>query len=178
MTYGDGSIERVLIGRDEIAKVVKAVGEKITRDYRGKELVIIGVLKGAFVFLADLIREIDIPLDMDFIAVSSYGSGTDTSGVVRLIKDVDINISQKHVLIVEDIVDTGLTINHLRNLFSTRNPKSIKVCTIFDKPSRRVINIDVEYRGIEIPNEFVIGYGLDYGGKYRNLPDLCVLKAD
>lgn len=178
MTYNDPEIEKILIGRAEIADKVKIIGEKINNDYKGKDLIIIGVLKGAFVFMADLIREIKIPFDMDFIAVSSYGSGTDSSGVVRLIKDMDISISEKHVLIVEDIVDTGLTVNHLKNLFTTRNPKSVKVCTIFDKPSRRLVNIDIEYKGIEIPNEFVIGYGLDYNGRYRNLPDLCVLKTD
>lgn len=170
-------IKSILVSREQIAEKVKALGKQISKDYENEELILIGVLKGSVVFLADLIREITIPVDMDFIAVSSYADGTKTSGVVRLIKDVDISISGKNVLIVEDIIDTGLTLNHLKDLFSTRNPKSVKVCTIFDKPSRRLENIDIQidYKGIEIPNEFVIGYGLDYGGKYRNLPDLCIL---
>lgn len=168
-------IKEILVSKEQIAKKVKELGLKISEDYKDEELVLIGVLKGSFVFLADLIREIMIPVDMDFIAVSSYADGTKTSGVVRLIKDMDISISGKHVLIIEDIVDTGLTLNHLKNLFSTRNPKSVKICAIFDKPSRRQVEINIDYKGIEIPNEFVIGYGLDYAGKYRNLPDLCIL---
>ncbi|NMB97715.1 MAG: hypoxanthine phosphoribosyltransferase [Clostridiaceae bacterium] len=171
-------IREVLVTKEQIAQRVKELGQKISEDYKGEELVLIGVLKGAFIFLADLIREITIPVDMDFIAVSSYADGTKTSGVVRLIKDMDISISGKHVLIIEDIVDTGLTLNHLKELFSTRSPKSLKICAIFDKPSRRLIPIDIDYKGIEIPNKFVIGYGLDYAGKYRNLPDLCVLDTD
>jgi len=168
-------IKEVLVSKEQIAKKVKELGQKISKDYENEELVLIGVLKGAFIFLADLIREITIPVDMDFIAVSSYADGTKTSGVVRLIKDMDISISGKHVLIVEDIVDTGLTLNHLKKLFSTRSPKSVRICAIFDKPSRRLEQINIDYKGIEIPNEFVIGYGLDYAGRFRNLPDLCIL---
>ncbi|HOJ10882.1 MAG TPA: hypoxanthine phosphoribosyltransferase [Clostridiales bacterium] len=168
-------IKEVLVSREKIAEKVRELGQIISKDYEGKELVLIGVLKGAFIFLADLIREITIPVDMDFIAVSSYADGTKSSGVVRLIKDMDVSISDKHVLIVEDIVDTGLTLNHLKNLFSTRGPKSVKICSIFDKPSRRLVDINVDYKGIEIPNEFVIGYGLDFAERYRNLPDLCIL---
>ena len=168
-------IKEILVSKEKIAEKVKELGKRISKDYENKELVLIGVLKGSFIFLADLIREITIPVDMDFIAVSSYADGTKTSGVVRLIKDMDISISEKHVLIVEDIVDTGLTLNHLKNLFNTRNPKSVKICAIFDKPSRRLEQVNIDYKGIEIPNEFVIGYGLDYTGRYRNLPDLCVL---
>jgi len=178
MKNGNSQIGEILVTREQIAQRVKELGQKISEDYKGKELVLIGVLKGAFIFLADLIREITIPVDMDFIAVSSYADGTKTSGVVRIIKDMDISISVKHVLIVEDIVDTGLTLNHLKELFSTRNPKSLKICAIFDKPSRRLVPIEIDYKGIEIPNKFVIGYGLDYAGKYRNLPDLCVLNTD
>lgn len=168
-------IEKVLIPREEIAKKVKELGKRISEDYQDSELILIGVLKGAFIFLADLMREITIFADMDLISVSSYSNDTESSGIVRIIKDVDLNISNKHVLIVEDIVDTGLTLKHLVELFKTRGPKSIKICAIFDKPSRRRVNINVDYKGIEIPNEYVIGYGLDYMGKYRNLPDLCVL---
>jgi hypoxanthine phosphoribosyltransferase len=168
--------EKVLISKEEIQEKVKELGRKISADYQGEELVLVGVLKGGFVFLADLMREITIPVDMDLISVSSYGASTKSSGVVRIIKDIDINIAGKHVLIVEDLVDTGLTLRHLKELLSTRGPKSIKICTALDKPSRRKVQIDVDYEGIVIPDEFVVGYGLDYAGKYRNLPDVCTLK--
>lgn len=168
-------IESVLISSDTIREKVKELGAQISRDYEGNEIILVGVLKGGFVFLADLIREITIPVEMDFISVSSYGSSTKSSGVVRIIKDIDVNISGKHIIIVEDIIDTGLTIRHLKELLSTRSPKSVKVCTIFDKPSRRKVEIEAEYQGLIIPDKFVIGYGLDYDEKYRNLPDLCVL---
>lgn len=170
-----GDIEEILVSREVIAQKTKELGAQISKDYEGKELVLIGVLKGGFIFLADLMREITIPVDMDFISVSSYGNSTKTSGVVRIIKDVDINIANKHVLIVEDLVDTGLTLKHLKELFSTRGPLSVKICTALDKPSRRKVDITVEYEGIVIPDKFVIGYGLDYIGKYRNLPDVCTL---
>ena len=171
-----GDIEEILISREEIAAKVKELGKRISEDYAGKELILIGVLKGGFIFLADLMREISIPVDMDLISVSSYGNDTKTSGVVRIIKDVDMSLENKHVLIVEDLVDTGLTLKHLKELFHTRGPSSLKICTMFDKPSRRKVEIDVEYQGIIIPDKFVIGYGLDYAGKYRNLPNLCTLK--
>lgn len=170
-----GDIENVLVSREAISSKVKELGKKISRDYEGKQLILVGVLKGGFVFLADLMREITIPVDMDFIAVSSYGASTKSSGVVRIIKDVDMSFTGKHVLIVEDLIDTGLTLRHLKELFNTRGPESVKICTALDKPSRRKVDIKVEYEGIEIPDEFVVGYGLDYAGKYRNLPDVCTL---
>lgn len=170
-----GDIEAVLVTREEIEQKVKELGKKISDDYKGKELILVGVLKGGFIFLADLMREITIPVDMDFISVSSYGASTKSSGVVRIIKDIDINIGGKDVLIVEDLVDTGLTLKHLKELFNTRGPASVKVCTAFDKPSRRKVEIDIEYQGIIVPDEFIVGYGLDYSGKYRNLPDVCTL---
>lgn len=170
-------IEEVLVGRDEIREMVQRLGKMISEDYKGEELILVGVLKGGFVFLADLMREISIPVDMDLISVSSYGATTKSSGIVRIIKDVDINVSGKHVLIVEDIVDTGLTLKYLKELFNTRGPKSVKICSAFDKPSRRKIDLDIEYRGIEVPDKFIVGYGLDYSGKYRNLPDVCVFKG-
>jgi hypoxanthine phosphoribosyltransferase len=173
-----GDVEEILVGRDKIKEMVVRVGKQISEDYRGEELVLVGVLKGGFVFLADLMREIDIPVDMDLIAVSSYGASTKSSGVVRIIKDIDMNISDKHVLIVEDLVDTGLTLSYLKELFKTRGPKSVKICTAFDKPSRRKVDIEVEYSGIEVPDKFIVGYGLDYAGKYRNLPDVCTLKRE
>lgn len=174
----DDVVERVLVSREEIQKAVARIGAQITEDYRGKDLFVIGVLKGGFMFMADLVREIQIPLQLDFIAVSSYGSSTKTSGVVRMIKDIDKPLDGKHLLIVEDIIDSGVTLKYLKEMFATRGPLSIRVCTIFDKPSRRKVEMKGDYVGIEIPDEYVIGYGLDYDGVYRNLPDLCVLRRD
>lgn len=171
-------IEEVLVPREQIQEMVKRLGRQISEDYDGKELVLVGVLKGGFIFLADLMREITIPVDTDFISVSSYGASTRSSGVVRIIKDIDLDVVGKHVLIVEDLVDTGLTLRHLRDLFNTRGPKSVKICTAFDKPSRRKVEIEVEYKGIEVPDKFIVGYGLDYAGKYRNLPDVCTLREE
>jgi hypoxanthine phosphoribosyltransferase len=173
-----GAIERVLITKEELDKQVKEMASRISKDYEGKELVIIGVLKGGFIFLADLAREITIPVDLDFMSVSSYGNSSKSSGVVKIIKDVDTNIDGKHVLIVEDIIDTGLTLNHLVELLKTRGPLSVKICAALDKPSRRKADVQVDYKGIEIPDEFVVGYGLDYCGKYRNIPEVCILKKD
>lgn len=171
-------IKRVLVSKEALNEKIQELGKRISQDYEGKELVLVGVLKGGFVFLADLMREITIPVDMDLISVSSYGNSTKSSGVVRIIKDVDINITNKHVLIVEDLVDTGLTLKHLKELFYTRGPLSVKVCTALDKPSRRKVEVEVEYEGIVIPDEFVVGYGLDCAGKYRNLPDVCILEPE
>lgn len=170
--------EEILIGSDEIRNRVKELGSQISRDYAGKELVLVGVLKGGFVFLADLMREITIPVDMDLIAVSSYGAATKSSGVVRILKDIDVNVTGKHVLIVEDLVDTGLTLRYLKDLFRTRGPESVRICTAFDKPSRRKVDIQVEYGGMTVPDKFIVGYGLDYAGKYRNLPDIRTLKPE
>jgi hypoxanthine phosphoribosyltransferase len=171
-----GDIEEILVSHEQINDMVEKLGKRISVDYEGTELVLVGVLKGGFVFLADLMRKITIPVDMDLIAVSSYGASTRSSGVVRIIKDMDLNVANKHVLIVEDLVDTGLTLSYLKDLFNTRGPKSVKICTAFDKPSRRKIDIDIEYGGLIVPDKFIVGYGLDYAGKYRNLPDVCTLK--
>lgn len=171
-------VERVLISKEELEKNAQELGSRISKDYEGKELVIIGVLKGGFIFLADLARNITIPVQLDFMSVSSYGDSSKSSGVVRIIKDVDTNIAGKHVLIVEDIIDTGLTLNHLVELLKTRGPLSVKICAALDKPSRRKVDVQVDYKGIEIPDEYVIGYGLDYAGKYRNIPEVCVLKRE
>ncbi|MEN6314962.1 MAG: hypoxanthine phosphoribosyltransferase [Clostridiaceae bacterium] len=173
-----GDIEEILVSRERIKEMVVKMGERISQDYAGEELVLVGVLKGGFVFLADLMREITIPVDMDLIAVSSYGASTRSSGVVRIIKDMDLNVAGKHVLIVEDLVDTGLTLSYLKDLFNTRGPKSVKICTAFDKPTRRKVDIVIEYGGIVVPDKFIVGYGLDYAGKYRNLPDVCTLKRE
>lgn len=172
------TIKRVLISRAEIDQMCRRLGEQITHDYAGKEIILIGVLKGAFIFMSDLARTIGVPCRIDFMSVSSYGSGTRTSGVVRITKDLDTDITGKHIIVVEDIVDTGLTLKHLRELLSTRNPASIALCTAFDKPDRRKVDIEVEYTGLQIPDEFIVGYGLDFDGKYRNLPDVSVLGDD
>ncbi|NLD50505.1 MAG: hypoxanthine phosphoribosyltransferase [Clostridiaceae bacterium] len=170
------NIKEVLVSSEILKEKVIELGKRISVDYKGKELVLIGVLKGGVVFLSDLMREITVPVDIDFISVSSYGDSTKSSGVVRIIKDIDVDIAGKHVLIIEDLVDTGLTLSYLKDLFKRRGPMDVKVCTALDKPSRREIEIDIEYAGITIPDEFVVGYGLDYCGKYRNLPDVCVLR--
>ncbi|KAB3533212.1 hypoxanthine phosphoribosyltransferase [Alkaliphilus serpentinus] len=169
----------VMISKEEIAHKVKALGEEITNDYSGsgKELVVIGVLKGANVFLGDLIRQIDLPILVDFIAVSSYGLSTETSGVVKILKDLDLDVEGKDVLIIEDIVDTGLTLKYLTENFKSRNIASMKICALLDKPERRKCPIDIDYLGFEIPDKFVVGYGIDYAEKYRNLPYVAVVKS-
>ena len=171
-------IESVLISRQQIEEMVNRLAAEIEADYQGRELVIIGVLKGSFIFLADLVRKLDLPVILDFMSVSSYYSGTKSSGVVKIIKDVDVDISGRDVLIVEDIIDSGLTLQHLKELLLTREPASLAVCAAFDKPERRKVEIKGEYVGMEIPDAFIIGYGLDYDGKYRNLPEVCILADD
>jgi len=171
-------LEKVLVTRDEIESKTVELAAKISKDYKGKNLLLVGVLKGGFVFLADLMRKIDIQCEVDFIMVSSYGASTKTTGVVKIIKDIDSDISGREILVVEDLVDTGLTLKHLVELLKTRNPASIKICAILDKPSRRLVDIEVEYVGIRIPDEYVVGYGLDYANKYRHLPDVCTLKPE
>ncbi|MHB9094727.1 MAG: hypoxanthine phosphoribosyltransferase [Eubacteriales bacterium] len=171
-------MERCLISSEQIAEKVAALGEQISRDYKGKQLVVVGILKGAIVFLADLIREVNIPLYVDFMAVSSYGSSTETSGVVRILKDLDKSIEGKDVLIVEDIIDSGLTLRYLVENLEARHPNSVKVCTLLDKPARRKTQVAIHYNGFVIPDEFAVGYGLDYNDKYRNLPGVYVLKKE
>ena len=171
-------VERTLMTEAEIREMVARLGAQITRDYAGKKLFVICVLKGAFVFMADLVRAIDLPLEVDFIAVSSYGSSTKTSGVVRLLKDIDKPLSDKHVLVVEDIMDSGLTLNYIKHMFEGRGPLSVKICTAFDKPERRKVDLKPDYVGAVIPDEFVIGYGLDYDGMFRNIPELGILKRE
>ena len=173
-------IKEVLVTSDKMKERVKEIGSLISKDYDGKKLLLIGVLKGSVVFFADLIREINIPIEMDFISVSSYGAGSTSSGVVTLKKDVGCDVSGKHVLIVEDIIDTGFTLKYIKDLFQARNTKSVAICCALDKPTRRdkEINIKVDYAGFQIPDEFVVGYGLDYAERYRNLPDVCVLSPE
>ena len=171
--YGD--LSRVLVSREEIAEAVSALGRKITEDYQGKELLLVGILKGSVVFFSDLIRSIDLPLKTEFMAVSSYGAATKTSGVVNLVKDLTADITGMHVLIVEDIVDSGMTLSYLKKYLSTRGAASIRIATLLDKPERRRVDLKADYFCFTIPDEFVVGYGLDYAEKYRNLPDIGVL---
>jgi hypoxanthine phosphoribosyltransferase len=168
---------KVLIRRTAIQKRVHAVASEITRDYKGERVHLIGVLKGACFFLADLARGIDLDTSIDFIAVSSYGRGKDSSGQVRLVKDLDSSIAGLNVILVEDILDTGLTLSYLLRLLEQRKPKSLRVAALLDKPSRRVAPVKADYIGFAIPDQFVVGYGLDYAERYRNLKDVCVLES-
>ncbi|WP_026895566.1 hypoxanthine phosphoribosyltransferase [Clostridiisalibacter paucivorans] len=171
-------LESILISTEEIQKKVKKLGEKITEDYRDKDLMLICVLKGAVMFMTDLAQSIDLPLDMDFMAVSSYGNASKSSGVVRIIKDLETSIEGKDILIVEDIIDSGLTLNYLVDILKSRGPNSVKICTLLDKPEGRQAPVEVDYMGFDVPNEFVVGYGLDFAEKYRNLPYIAVLKEE
>lgn len=171
-------VEKVLVPKIEIDKKVQELGSIISKDYAGKELLMVGILKGAVVFMADLIRAMNIDVRIDFMAVSSYGASSKSTGVVRILKDLDKSIENCHVLIVEDIVDTGLTLNYLLDVLKTRDPANVRICTLLDKPSRREVNVPVDYNGFSIPEEFVVGYGLDYNEKYRHLPEICVLKKE
>ncbi len=171
-------IAEILIDEKALQARVRELGEQISRDYEGKRPILVGVLKGAFMFMADLIRHISIPHEVDFMATSSYGAATETSGVVRILKDLDTPISGRHVLIVEDIIDTGLTLDYLTRILRARNPASLRICALLDKRERRRIPIPLDYVGFEIPNKFVVGYGLDFGEIYRNLPYIAVLKPE
>ena len=175
--YGK-EIKRVLVTREQIAKRVKELGEQISRDYEGEELTLVCTLRGAALFFADLAREIKGDVEIDFIACSSYGAGTTSSGEVKMIKDLSSPIEGKNVIVIEDIIDTGTTLYYLKKLLEARNPKSLKICSFLDKPSRRKVEFEGDYIGFEIENEFVVGYGLDYNQKYRNLPDVCVLAPE
>jgi hypoxanthine phosphoribosyltransferase len=167
---------KTLIRRSAIQKRVREVAQQITKDFKGQHLHLVGVLKGACIFLSDLVREIDLEVSIDFIAVSSYGKGKQSSGQVRVNKDLDSSIEGLNVILVEDILDTGLTLSYLRRILLQRRPHILKVAALLDKPSRRIIkDINADYVGFEIPNEFVVGYGLDYAERYRNLKDVCIL---
>ncbi|HET9402316.1 MAG TPA: hypoxanthine phosphoribosyltransferase [Candidatus Acidoferrales bacterium] len=167
---------RVMLRRSAIRKRIRQMGAQISKDYKGERIHLIGVLKGASIFMADLIREISLEVSLDFMSVSSYGKGTRTSGEVRLIKDLDTSIEGLNVLLVEDILDTGLTLSYLLRVLQQRKPKSLKMVALLDKPDRRIIKgLKADYTGFEIPNEFVVGYGLDYAERYRNLKDVCIL---
>lgn len=166
----------VLISAEQIAAKTEELAEVIRNDFGDEPLIMVGILKGSFIFLSDLARCMGGKLEIDFAQTSSYGNGKSSSGIVQIRKDLDINIEGKNVLIVEDIVDTGKTLNHLRELWSTRKPKTLKVCTLLSKPAARKVETPVEYVGFEIPNEFVVGYGLDHGERYRNLPYIAILR--
>lgn len=171
-------IKEVLYTEESIAEMVKRVGAEISRDYEGKNLLMVSVLKGSVAFMADLMRAVSIPARIDFMSVSSYGSGVKTSGVVKIIKDLDLELQGYDILIVEDILDSGKTLHYLMELLSARNPSSIEICTLFDKPERREVPVYPKYKGTDIPDAFIVGYGLDYDEKYRNLPFVGVLKPE
>jgi hypoxanthine phosphoribosyltransferase len=174
-TAADARIGEILVTESQLSARIAELGTEIARDYESRDVLLVGVLKGAVFFLSDLMRHIEIPCEVDFMAVASYGSSTDSSGVVRILKDLDIPIQGRHVLIVEDIVDSGLTLSYLLRTMRAREPASLEVCALLTKPERRKSNVDIRYTGFEIPNRFVIGYGLDYGQRYRQLPYVAVL---
>lgn len=171
-------IAKVLVSQEELKKRVVELGAEITRDYAGKNLLVLGILKGAVPFMADLIREIKLPLAYDFMALSSYGASTQSSGVVRILKDLERSVEDVHILVTEDIVDTGLTLKYLKANLKARNPLSVKVVTLLDKAERRQVDVTPDYNGFSIPDEFVVGYGLDFNEEYRNLPYVGVLKQE
>jgi hypoxanthine phosphoribosyltransferase len=173
------SLGEILLPKEKISNRVKEMAQEIQKNNKGTPLLFIGVLKGSIVFLSDLIRCMNssIPMELDFLAVSSYGSSTQSSGIVKITKDLDEEITGRKVLVVEDIVDTGLTLHYLMNILQERSPETIEICTLLDKPDRRRVDIDITYRGFEIPDEFVVGYGLDYSGRWRNLPDIHILRV-
>ena len=171
-------VERILITSEEIGARVRELGQQITNDYAGQDILMIGVLRGAVIFMSDLARAIKRPIDIDFMAISSYGMSTSSSGVVRILKDLDEVVQGRHLLIVEDIIDSGLTLNYLVENLKSRKPASVRICTLLSKPDRRKVDVQVDYNGFIIPDYFVVGYRLDYAGKYRNLPFIGILKPE
>ena len=171
-------IEKILYTEEELQEVVKRIGQQISEDYKDKNLFLVTVLKGSLIFMADLMRAIDIPCNIDFLAVSSYGSGTSTSGEVQVIKDLNCPLADKDLLVVEDILDSGVTLSFLLKNLSARGPKSIRLCTLLDKPERRKVDIHPDYVGMQVPDQFIVGYGLDYNEYYRNLPYIGILKPE
>jgi len=172
-TTGNGDPGPILISNDELETCIADIGSRITNDYQGRAPLLVGVLKGAFMFMADLARAIDLPVEFDFMAVSSYGSSTRTSGVVRIVKDLDLDLAGRDVILVEDIIDSGLTLNYLRKNLQARNPASLEVCALLVRKGRQYEDLDLRYVGFEIPPDFVVGYGLDVGERYRQLPHIC-----
>ena len=174
----ENDIEKVFFSKEELAAIVERLGKQISEDYEGKNLLLVSILKGSVIFMADLMRQITVPCEIDFMCVSCYGSGTTPSDNVKIIKDLDIDLQGKDLLLVEDILDSGKTLSHVRGLLQQRNPASIRICTLLDKPERRKADIYADYSGTFVPDEFVVGYGLDYDEKYRNLPYIGVLKRE
>jgi hypoxanthine phosphoribosyltransferase len=174
----EAGVSEILIDADVLQARIRELGEEISADYDGRDLLLVGVLKGAVFFMADLMRELTVPCEIDFMAISSYGAQTDSSGVVRILKDLDINIAGRDVLVVEDIIDSGLTLSYLMRNLKARKPATLEICALLTKPDRREIDVPVRYVGFEIPNKFVIGYGLDFAERYRNLPYVAVLRPD
>ncbi len=174
----DSPIKKVLVSEEEIKKRVSEMAQEISNEYRGKDLIVVGILKGAVIFLSELVKQIEFPVFMDFMAVSSYGKSSISTGEVRIIKDLDFSVEGKDILIVEDIIDTGLTLNYLKDILGKRGAKSVKICTLLDKPDRRTVGVNIDFLGFEIPDEFVVGYGLDFDEKYRNFPFVGALKEE
>ena len=172
------AIQEVLFSEEQLDRRVREIAAQIEKDYEGKEIMLISVLRGSFVFMADLCRRIDLPCTLDFMSVSSYGSGTKSSGQVQITRDLSSDITGKHIIVVEDILDSGNTLSYLLKLLEQRNPASIRLCTLLNKPERRVKHVDVHYSGFDIPDAFVVGYGLDYAEQYRNLPYIGILKPE
>ncbi|HHV38848.1 MAG TPA: hypoxanthine phosphoribosyltransferase [Tepidimicrobium sp.] len=172
------AIKKVLVTSEEINARIKELGDQITKDYQGKDLMLVGILKGAVIFMSELMKNIDMPIMMDFMAVSSYGKSSKPTGAVRIIKDLESSIEDKDILIIEDIIDTGLTLSYLVDNLEKRGASSVKICTLLDKPDRRRTDVPVHYRGFLVPDEFIVGYGLDYAEQYRNLPFVAALKEE
>ena len=177
-TEVEAGVGEILIDEDKLQERIRELGREISAEYAGRELLLVGVLKGAVFFMADLMRSLTVPCEIDFMAISSYGASTDSSGVVRILKDLDINIAGRDVLVVEDIIDSGLTLSYLMRNLESREPASLEICALLTKPERREIDVPVRWIGFEIPNKFVIGYGLDFAERYRNLPYVGVLHPD
>jgi len=172
------SIGEILYSPEDISKRIKELGKQISEEYAGKEIILVCILKGSYVFTADLSREIDVPCSVEFMQVSSYADSTVSSGSLKIIKDINVPVDDKHLIIIEDIIDTGITLNNLKKMLSTRNPASLKLCAFLDKPSRRKVDIEADYVGYEVEDNFLVGYGLDYAQKYRNLPFVAILKEE
>ncbi|MFR5875936.1 MAG: hypoxanthine phosphoribosyltransferase [Eubacterium sp.] len=178
MSTLNNDVSRVLVTQDELKAINERLGAQITKDFEGKNLLVVGILKGSLYFMADLTRYIDLPLKLDFLAVSSYGSGTRSSGAVKIVKDIDINLEGYDILLVEDILDSGRTLDYVSKMLGARGANSISIVTLLDKPERRVVDLHPDYVGCDVPDEFVVGYGLDYDQKYRNLPYIGALKRE
>lgn len=169
---------KVLLSEEEVDARIREIGEQISKDYEGKEIHLVCVLKGGTFFMCELAKRITVPVSLDFMAVSSYGSGTESSGVIKIVKDLDEPLMGKDVIVIEDIIDSGRTLSHLLKMLQERKPASLRLCTLLDKPERRVVDVDIDYTGFQIPDEFIVGYGLDYAQKYRNLPYIGIVEFD